>query len=260
VFEVCPRHRTPAIRFDDEISVPHHNKQNTRRFIHSTQRFIYSTMVLALRWTRTLLPLLALTSTTRAFAPSAFSKHHSFVLKMTMSTNEAKSPPSNFAAATSRAGERIFGSCRPGGTADGLYAPASITADLIEDWVDLVVKQNGVKHVVSLMKEEELSWYDAPGYVDMLRASGVEHVTLIPDLSAEGATTKIREALEQAADEKILFHCVGGVHRTGNTLAFAASVAHGLTAEQACAEVEAQSASAGVDRHASVEKVQALLK
>eukprot|EP00306_Pavlova_sp_CCMP459_P010226 CAMPEP_0185199968 /NCGR_PEP_ID=MMETSP1140-20130426/46254_1 /TAXON_ID=298111 /ORGANISM="Pavlova sp., Strain CCMP459" /LENGTH=185 /DNA_ID=CAMNT_0027767269 /DNA_START=6 /DNA_END=566 /DNA_ORIENTATION=+ len=156
----------------------------------------------------------------------------------------------NFGPASMEESEWVFGAARPGGPqSDGECKIQAVDAEVVA-WIDYA-RTLGVKHVVSLLKDEELAQYASPGYATLMRSAGFTVTTTeLTDTDAiKGALTAARKA-----GEKLLFHCVGGEHRTGNALAYALTQ-RGLAADVACETVNGASKSLGVSRHADAKRV-----
>ena len=79
-----------------------------------------------------------------------------------------------------------------------------------------------MKHVLSLLNDEEYAFYAEPGYVEGLKKAGFDKskITCVNVFDA-GAADKTEAALAsaKAAGEKLVLHCSGGEGRTGVVLA-----------------------------------------
>jgi len=79
-----------------------------------------------------------------------------------------------------------------------------------------------MKHVLSLLNDEEYAFYAEPGYVEGLKNAGFDQskITCVNVFDA-GAADKTEAALAsaKAAGEKLVLHCSGGEGRTGVVLA-----------------------------------------
>lgn len=86
-------------------------------------------------------------------------------------------------------------------------------------------------------------------------------------VKADDALTKMQKAMDKASKkkERIVIHCDGGIGRTATAAGLWLMKEHGLTAEEAAAEIsETASAQAGtlhnIDRRPDPEKLERLLK
>merc|ERR1712224_925560 len=79
------------------------------------------------------------------------------------------------------------------------------------------MREQGVTRGLSLMTDEEMTWFPEPGLID----SGVLPVYTHVPMSRTNAKNEIMDALRnaEAANEKIVVHCCAGMHRTGTVLA-----------------------------------------
>ena len=114
----------------------------------------------------------------------------------------------------------MYGSERPG-NAEELSKYAAISPADVEEWATFM-KAQGISRVLCLHNDEELGFYQEPGYVEGLRKAGFDanKISCVNVFTA-GAGDKTEAALAEnkASGEKLLVHCSGGEGRTGNVLA-----------------------------------------
>ena len=101
--------------------------------------------------------------------------------------------------------------------------------------------QAGVRLLVLLVEDSELTRWGDPDLIEHARAAGVETLRLpIPDghppASAEDVDRVLADVAARRADGDVVIACMGGVGRSG-TLAACALVASGLSPDQAIAHV-----------------------
>eukprot|EP00929_Paragymnodinium_shiwhaense_P016270 TRINITY_DN124534_c0_g1_i1.p1 TRINITY_DN124534_c0_g1~~TRINITY_DN124534_c0_g1_i1.p1 ORF type:complete len:180 (+),score=46.57 TRINITY_DN124534_c0_g1_i1:55-594(+) len=160
----------------------------------------------------------------------------------------------NFGPASSR-DQVVYAAERPG-MRNEFDKPGAIPKEAMVEWSEFM-QAHGIKRGLSLMSDEEMTWFPEPG----LMASGVlphyDHVLT----SGEGAGERVLKALEaaEAAGEKVVVHCCAGQHRTGMVLAAWLVKRYGLTPEQAFEEMLANAADCNVRRGGEPEKLKKLL-
>ena len=164
--------------------------------------------------------------------------------------------------------------------------PIITAADLLR-WLTSLVHHHSIRHVLCLLNSTELQSIAPPaGYQRLVESQlGVPKVTMVSDLTHEGARDAVLGAMEEAvrAGERIAVHCSGGEHRTGNVLALwlcrhgdgqlvdivGDSGEYGtdevtrtmaMSPEEAVQRVVAEASRAGVSRHPDVKQVQSLLE
>ncbi|CAE8631911.1 unnamed protein product [Polarella glacialis] len=161
----------------------------------------------------------------------------------------------NFAPASSR--DSIVHGVERAGMKNEFDKPGAIPKDAMAAWREFARAQ-GVRRGISLMTEEEMSWFPVPGLVasDMLPV--YDHV----DTSKPGAAKEIMALLRKAeeAGEKVVVHCCAGQHRTGMVLAAWLVERYGLSPEAAMEEMLAHAAERNVRRGSEPEKVRAFVE
>jgi len=166
----------------------------------------------------------------------------------------------NFAAASGREGELVYGCERPG-AADELNKVAAIAPQEVQEWCAFMQKE-GISRAVCLLNEEEHSFYQPPGYLGGLTAAGfaADKVTLV-DLTAPDAAERTGAALKAAKDagEKLVLHCAGGEGRTGTVLAQWLKMEGLGDSEKVCADMVEYANSKNAVRKPSAAKVDKFL-
>merc|ERR1712232_1224410 len=120
------------------------------------------------------------------------------------------------------------------------------------------MKAQGITRGLSLMTDEEMSWFAEPGllYAGVLPA--YDHVITTRAGAAKDIVAKLRAAEE--AGDKVVVHCCAGQHRTGTVLAAWLVERHGLSPADAAQEVLQHADSCNVRRGAEAHKIQQFLK
>ena len=126
----------------------------------------------------------------------------------------------NFNFCACEVGSLVYGSERPG-NAEELNKSAAISPAAVEEWATFM-KAQGITRVLCLLNDEELGFYQEPGYVEGLKKAGFDanKISCVNVFTA-GAGDKTEAALAEnkASGEKLLVHCSGGEGRTGLVLA-----------------------------------------
>ena len=162
----------------------------------------------------------------------------------------------NFGEASSRDG-LAHGALRPGKQANALEAPGAVGDAEVREWVEFV-RARGVRRVLSLLGDDEIAWYASDLDAAMRRDFSRYDRTSV---FAPGARDVALAAFDAAreAGEPIVMHCSGGQGRAGIALSLWLVHCHGLTPEDAVAEVVAVAGAQGTERKPSVEKLKLLL-
>lgn len=138
----------------------------------------------------------------------------------TTTTMEAPEPAVfNFGAASSR-DQVLFTAERPGNptiakTTGGLADPEQVRA-----WMNFMTREQGIRNVIALLDENEFAVYGDEGHLLRLyREAGMQ--CLVQPMRGNNACRNIVEFVRraEAADEKVVAHCTGGVGRAGRVAA-----------------------------------------
>jgi len=131
-------------------------------------------------------------------------------------TTEAPKPAVfNFGAASSR-DEILFTAERPGN-------PATKTGladmDQVHEWISFMTHEQGIRNVIALLDENEFSAYGEPGLLQLYEEAGLR--CLVQPMRGENACKNIIDFVRQAeaANEKVVAHCTGGIGRAGRIAA-----------------------------------------
>jgi protein-tyrosine phosphatase len=133
---------------------------------------------------------------------------------------EPRQAPFGFAAASSDE-SIVYGAKRPG------FNCANVTAAEVSEWLGFMSEQ-GIGRVVCLLPEEQLRYYaNVPGgllgaYAAAFGPGKVVHQPVADFTICDRRTwSGIIQALRasDAAGEKVVVHCSGGIGRTGHVLA-----------------------------------------
>lgn len=164
-------------------------------------------------------------------------------------------PQFNFAPASTR-DSLVFGAERPG--ADSKFdVPDSITPTVVNEWLDFM-KKHDIKHIISLLNDGELQFFQSPGYLAAAKAKGfgLSSVNVFEHTSFK----QLNEALDHisATETKCVVHCSGGEGRTGIVLALWLQKKYGLSAADACKEVVDNAKTCAVSRRPKLAKLEQL--
>ena len=159
--------------------------------------------------------------------------------------------PFNFGPASLR-DQTLYTSERPGAD-DKNNQPGGTPAAEIQLWVDFM-KQQGVKHVITLLEAEELSWYDPPIFETYEREGFT--FTHAP-FGAEDARARVLAAIRvaEAAGEKIVAHCTHGFGRSGCVAAAWLVDRYDLTLIEATQEAVETAHGLSVERQGEVPRL-----
>merc|ERR1712226_115604 len=108
------------------------------------------------------------------------------------------------------------------------------------------MKEKGICRGLSLMTNEEMSWFPEPGLLSAGVLPVYDHVLTTQPGAAKDIMKKLQAA--EAANEKIVVHCCAGQHRTGTVLAAWLVARYSSSAEEAVEEVLAHAAANNVRR------------
>merc|ERR1740121_3157956 len=97
------------------------------------------------------------------------------------------------------------------------------------------MKAQGVTRGLSLMSEEEMTWFPQPGLLGASLLPTYNHVITSRPGAAKEIMALLREAEEKG--EKVVLHCCAGMHRTGMVLASWLADRYGLSPEEAMEEM-----------------------
>ena len=163
----------------------------------------------------------------------------------------------NFAAASDLDG-LAFGSLRPGKQANSIEETSAVTPAEVEEWV-VFMKSEGIKHVLSLLGDDELEWYQEDLDQAMIAAGFTYTRTSV---FQSGALAKMAESLTKAktANEKIVIHCSGGIGRAAIGLGLWLNQIHGKSPEEAKPLIEAAAEASGTNRKPAPAKLETLLE
>jgi protein-tyrosine phosphatase len=153
--------------------------------------------------------------------------------------------PFGLGAATS--GEPfVFGAQRPG------YGGTSVTEEEVDEWFRFM-RQEGIKRIVCLLPDDQLRYYtNVPegllhAYEAAFGAEWVSHHPILDfHLCEEDKLRAILAVLHEAnaAGEKVVVHCSGGIGRTGHVLAAWLVNARGYSAPEAITATRAMGRNA----------------
>jgi len=161
----------------------------------------------------------------------------------------------NFAPASSR--DSIVHGVERAGMRSEFDRPGAIPAEAVSEWREFMEAQ-GVTRGISLMTEEEMSWFPEPGLLASDVLPVYDHVVTFEPGAAKEIMALLRKAEE--AGEKVVVHCCGGQGRTGMVLAAWLVERYGLSPEEAVEEMLAHAAERNVRRGSEAEKVRAFLR
>lgn len=124
----------------------------------------------------------------------------------------------NFAPAAP--GEKnVYGSERPAARTH------SVSAEMVQDWLDFMHVQ-GIQRVVNLLDERQMQYFESDLMETYRQSFGASRVLWVPVINFtlidyERLSKIIFPFLAdaEAAGEKVVVHCAGGIGRTGHVLA-----------------------------------------
>eukprot|EP00928_Gymnodinium_smaydae_P025014 TRINITY_DN20067_c0_g2_i2.p1 TRINITY_DN20067_c0_g2~~TRINITY_DN20067_c0_g2_i2.p1 ORF type:complete len:180 (+),score=50.79 TRINITY_DN20067_c0_g2_i2:113-652(+) len=160
----------------------------------------------------------------------------------------------NFSTASSR--DAIVHGVERAGMRNEFDKPGAIPPAAMKEWSDFM-REQGVTRGITLMSDEEMTWWPEPGLLAAGLLPRYDHVLTTAPGAAKRIVSLLREAEE--AGEKVVLHCCAGQHRTGMVLAAWLSERYGLSPEDAVEEMLAHAAANNVRRGASAEKLKAFL-
>jgi len=160
--------------------------------------------------------------------------------------------PYNFSKASER--DSIVHGCEsPGNPQEGDIS----SAETVARWMNFM-SGRGIKRVVCIMNDAELKRFE----VDLLDEYAKQMTSVVKvDMGSPGAADKLAEAYEAAAqaDEKVVTHCVGGMHRTGMALSSWVAKKYNLSPDEAVKEMLQTSLDSGCNRAATEKKLEKFL-
>ena len=162
--------------------------------------------------------------------------------------------PYNFGPVSSR-DTTLYTACRPGNPPSKSDA---VTTEAVAEWIEFM-KASGVSKVVCLLDENEYCNYNTD-LCKLYGCAGLDYIC--QEMGAEGASTRINEFIDQAADsgEKVVAHCTGGVGRAGRVAAGWLVHRYGLTPAEATLETLATAHDASVNRKGDADALSSWLK
>mmetsp|Transcript_18002 Transcript_18002/g.50008 ORF Transcript_18002/g.50008 Transcript_18002/m.50008 type:complete len:184 (-) Transcript_18002:224-775(-) len=161
----------------------------------------------------------------------------------------------NFATASSR--DSVVLGAERAGMRNEFDTPGAIPTSAMAEWREFM-KEQGVTRGISLMSEEEMSWFPEPGLLAADVLPRYDHVITSRPGASRDLLALLREA--EAAGEKVVVHCCAGQHRTGMVLASWLVERYRLSPEAAMEEVLAHASTCNVRRGSNAEKVHAFLR
>eukprot|EP00747_Dinoflagellata_sp_TGD_P219920 gnl/TRDRNA2_/TRDRNA2_91943_c0_seq1.p1 gnl/TRDRNA2_/TRDRNA2_91943_c0~~gnl/TRDRNA2_/TRDRNA2_91943_c0_seq1.p1 ORF type:complete len:186 (-),score=34.39 gnl/TRDRNA2_/TRDRNA2_91943_c0_seq1:110-646(-) len=161
----------------------------------------------------------------------------------------------NFSSGSSR--DSIVYACERAGMRNEYDKPGAIPVESMNEWKAFMEAQE-IKQGLSLMTDEEMTWFPEPGLLAAGLLPSYSHVVTKAPGAGKEIVGKLRAA--EAAGEKIVVHCCAGQHRTGTVLAAWLVARYGLSAEEAVEEVLSHAAANKVRRGAEAAKVMQLLE
>lgn len=132
-----------------------------------------------------------------------------------------------------------------------------MTAKEVDEWVEFM-KSRGIRRVVSMLSDDELTWY--AGDLDAVMNANFEYART--SVFVPGALSVLDAAIEGAIEDGQPFvtHCSGGGGRVSIMLSLWLHRKHGLSAEAAAAMIEETAKDAGTRRAPNPSKLVALLE
>jgi len=121
----------------------------------------------------------------------------------------------NFGAASSR-DNVLFTAERPGNPAT---KTGKADMDQVHEWIQFMKQQQGIDNVIALLDENEFESYGEPGLLQIYEEAGIK--CLVQPMRGQNACKNIIDFVRQAeaADEKVVAHCTGGIGRAGRVAA-----------------------------------------
>ncbi|KNC77870.1 hypothetical protein SARC_09680 [Sphaeroforma arctica JP610] len=164
----------------------------------------------------------------------------------------------NFSPISSR--DSIAFACSRPGFAKDNESPGAVKDEDIKGWCEFI-HSKGVKHIVSLLGDDEALWYATP--IDqLLEKNGFELSKYTrTSVFVDGAAEKIINGFKHAdeCNEPFVVHCSGGAGRASVGAALWLMHKYNLSAEEAGEEI-VKAATDGVNRKPSAEKAERLFK
>lgn len=158
----------------------------------------------------------------------------------------------------------VFGALRPGAQVEGSKEEAGfVDSEAVDEWVRFM-KSNKIGHVLSLLGDDELEWYQTNldqamrnAYFTYARTSVFEPGARDTMLAAFDALLQAKQNGEDAPS--MVVHCSGGSGRAGLGLALWLVHSRGMSPEDACKEVVQTAAKLGCKRRPDPEKLKMLI-
>lgn len=147
-----------------------------------------------------------------------------------------------------------FGSARPA------FPAKDATREQITGWIDFM-KANNIKHVLSLLGDDETAYYNFDIDNAMRDAFGQQYYTRT-SVFKEGAKDIMCNAVAAAADRKeaIVIHCSGGEGRAALGMGLWLVQTYGLAPEDAAREVQEETdRNEGINRKVNHAKLKHLV-
>jgi protein-tyrosine phosphatase len=167
-------------------------------------------------------------------------------------TSPEQSAHHNFGAASTR-DKVLFTAERPG--SDRAGEGVVIPAETVIEWTSFM-KDNGIRHILMLLDDNELEDYAEPGLVKLYENAGfkVHHEPML----IAGAPNRIFDIIQQAESngERVVAHCTHGMGRSGRVSAAWLVNRYGLSPEEATKEVMEQAEKASLVRLGNPTKLQ----
>eukprot|EP01134_Creolimax_fragrantissima_P000036 CFRG0036T1 len=150
---------------------------------------------------------------------------------------------------------------RPGYSKDNEKPGAIKDVDIV-GWCEFM-KKNDVKHIVSLLGDDEAEWYATP-IDELLEKNGFDLTKYTrTSVFADGARDKIVNGFKHADElgEKFVVHCSGGTGRASVGASLWLMHKYGLTAHEAADEItKSATIQSGVSRSPNPNKAEALME